>query len=212
MIINYKYKFLFIHIHKTAGSSIRNTLLSLPESYYLGHDHSFVKDINIEDYENYFKFAIVRNPWERLVSWYFSILNLRSSNNFKTYITKNSNNFSEFLNCTDVIWENSNMNFKKSKNNKYSKIEYYKSISFNQLDYVSDKNQKIAIDYIGRFEKLNESWQEVCSNIGLNLILRKDKIGNYKRDYRSFYSDKNDIEKVRKIYFKDINYFKYEFL
>lgn len=218
MIINHLHKFLFIHIHKTAGSSIRNSLLSyVPGSYYLGYDHSFINAIpNFEIYNNYFKFCIVRNPWDRLVSWYFSILNLPKENNLKIYVTKNSKNFSEFLNyCGAIVYEKKNKKRKVLYNNvllkKNPNLVYPKSIYFNQLEYITDGNGNIGVDYIGRFESLQESWSHICSKLKINIHLRKDKVGtwsNINKNYKQFYNNE-DINKVALIYKKDIEAFNY---
>lgn len=221
MVINHKYKFLFVHIHKTAGSSIRNSLIkNIPESHYFGYDHSFLSVIPYpEIYKDYFKFAIVRNPWERLVSWYFSILNLNKENSLKQYVSSNSNNFSEFLNCTNIIYEKHSRQKTVSHNNTllidYPDLLYPKSISFNQIDYILDINNNIGVDYIGRFENLNSSWSYICEQIKLNIPLRNDKIGTWnnqssKKDYREFYNEA-DKNKIANLYSRDIESFKYSF-
>lgn len=221
MIVNHKYKFLFVHIHKTAGSSIRNSLLRyVPESYFLGYDHSFIDVIpDPSIYKDYFKFCIVRNPYERLVSWYYSILNLRANNTLKTYITNNSINFSTFLDCTDIVYETQHY----SRYNKViinnpllenaPNLPYPKSLSFNQLDYIS-RDQQLAVDYIGRFENLNLSWKHICDTLNIDVPLSNDKVGNWRKEacstYRDFYRSE-DIIKAQKLYHKDINYFNYDF-
>jgi len=82
-----KYKFLFIHPQKTAGGSIKQSLRNTfgrentiePEhSGHWGYNH-------FEDYidgniKNYFTFSVVRNPWDRAVS-YFN--HLRRHKNYK---------------------------------------------------------------------------------------------------------------------------------
>ena len=72
-MIIYKYNTIFIHIPKNAGTSI--------ETYFKKEDfkkqprkHADIKDIKNEFlnlYESYSKFAIIRNPYDRIVSWYF---------------------------------------------------------------------------------------------------------------------------------------------
>lgn len=59
---------IFIHIPKTAGTSVALTLF--------GHGSRHVpwfryQQANPVKYRRYFKFAFVRNPWDRLVSSYF---------------------------------------------------------------------------------------------------------------------------------------------
>ncbi len=90
MIISHKYKFIFIKTRKTAGSSIEKYLYN-----YLGQDdictgsiientpalnskftdgHISALEIQKQypvEFKNYFKFAVERNPWDKVVSYYF---------------------------------------------------------------------------------------------------------------------------------------------
>ena len=105
MILSHKYKLIFIHIGKTGGTSVEDTLskllgLSIDDMEYnkeiidnidkIGHtpdwatarDHSGkinCKHITGRDlkqivgaklWDSYFKFSIVRNPYDRLLSQY----------------------------------------------------------------------------------------------------------------------------------------------
>lgn len=207
MVINHKYKFLFVHIHKTGGSSIRNSLLELEGSEFYAHHHTHLKWINYNNFNSYYKFCFVRNPWDRLVSWYCGILKLRTNNNFQRYIKSYSSNFSEFLNCTRVIHERI---FSKNEKNSDNSIPYYKSISYNQLDYISDVYNNNIANYIGKFENLNNDWAILLDNLKINFItLKKDNVGNHK-NYKNYYNEE-DILKVKNLYKKDIEFFNYTF-
>jgi chondroitin 4-sulfotransferase 11 len=81
MILNKKYKFIFVHIQKNAGSSIKKSLLSFENSEQHKYSHSFI-DTEIGNFEDHFKFCFVRNPWDRLVSWYNMMLNKGIHNYF----------------------------------------------------------------------------------------------------------------------------------
>ena len=73
-MINHKYKCIFIHIQRTAGSSIENKIDDKnwwsdkdlrPYKHLLA---SQAKKIYSQHWNDYFKFSIVRNPWARMVS------------------------------------------------------------------------------------------------------------------------------------------------
>ena len=69
MIIE-KHKTIFIHIPKNAGTSVK-AFFGNKEFYHKHKTIKEVKDENPEIYNSYKKFTIVRNPYDRMVSWYF---------------------------------------------------------------------------------------------------------------------------------------------
>ena len=117
MLQNDVYKFIFIHIQKTAGTSISNSLFQLDGTKSVGNPHCFVNHVKVVNPENYYKFCFVRNPWDRLVSWYTMLQKKGIHNDWSNYILSNSNSFSEFLNLTDIIYET-------SPGEKFADVEY----------------------------------------------------------------------------------------
>lgn len=203
MIINHRYKFIFIHIQKTAGTSITNSLFELPETKHLHHPHSKLNTIDLDNYKDYIKFCFVRNPFDRLVSWYNMILQKGIHNDWSKYILENSNSFSEFLDLTEVINETNSIEL-------ISEIEYPKSISHNQIDYITDKSGNIQSDFIGRFENINEDFAKISDMIGFKYLSLPYLNSFNHKQYRNYYKD-SDIEKVYNLYKKDIDYFNYHF-
>jgi hypothetical protein len=68
-MINHKHKFIFIHIPKCGGLSVSTAL------EWVGLRHHtmefYMKNYADYDLDEYYKFTFVRNPWSRVVSWYF---------------------------------------------------------------------------------------------------------------------------------------------
>ena len=91
-------KVLFIHIPKTAGMSITETLnqsFGLPEYDDVNYEkiaeqHYLLRDLEEKEaLDDYFIFSIVRNPWDRMVSEFewrkrFNLEGGRSS--FKSFL------------------------------------------------------------------------------------------------------------------------------
>ena len=79
-MISHTNKFIFIHIPKTGGTSVEAALADYGKllqgpgnfhSIYFKHiPATRLQAMMGDEYENYFKFSIVRNPWDWLVSMY----------------------------------------------------------------------------------------------------------------------------------------------
>ena len=134
-----------------------------------------------------FKFAFVRNPWSRLVSWYLMCVG-KPRNQFQHYVKANTENFDDFLRLTSGIAEKT---------------------TFNQVDYVCDEQGKLILDFVGRFETLPADFGYVCRQLDVNLELphlNKGKQG----DYRSYYNaEARNL--VAKRFERDIRTFQYSF-
>jgi hypothetical protein len=100
MIISHKYKFIFIKTRKTAGTSIETYLSQhcgdmdivtpvypevdghIPRNEDGFYNHITAENVrqNIDDgiWDNYYKFCVERNPWDKTLS-YYSMLNFRSA-------------------------------------------------------------------------------------------------------------------------------------
>jgi len=143
--------------------------------------------------ENHFKFSIVRNPFDWVVSWYF----YRKSNS----IPRGKAN----PNCTDGI------EFKEWLVNPESTAYNEKGIglTMSQLDTIQG-NEKISLDFVGKYENLQEDFNTICDKIGIprQELLHKNKSKH--KHYTEYYDDVTR-EIVAKKYAKDIEYFGYKF-
>ena len=100
-MIDDRYKLIFTHIPKTAGSSVTNIIKRAPGKNSNKPENSSNNnyrrrhDLTIEDYKNltdteifdeYFKFSIVRNPWDRFASVYnFFMIILGKDQHFRNF-------------------------------------------------------------------------------------------------------------------------------
>jgi hypothetical protein len=104
---------IFVHVQKTGGNSVRT---ALGGDIFDARKHFMARDLR-EIYgeavwDSCFKFSFVRNPWDRLVSWWSMIDNARDyvdqaqpPNAFFGYVLKRTKNFEDFLlRCNDEIF------------------------------------------------------------------------------------------------------------
>ena len=211
MLISKSKKFLFVHIQKTAGRSFEAVLKdNIPdlESFLGTHDHAlWAKDKLSDEWDDYYKVGFVRNPWDRLVSWYTMIrekgamtwkkciLGKSRYNDLTQYVLANSRSFEEFIyNCTDTIDD----------------IDGKKSILCNPVDYLSVEDGKLIVDFVGRFENLSDDSIKVFRRLGFENASLPHKNSSKHRNYRTYYTEETR-EEVRKRYSKDIDFFGYEF-
>lgn len=201
MVISKDKKFLFIRIQKTASSSITDYLKTIYPDCKETFTHSLAKEEKkkITNWNDYFKFSFVRNPYERLVSWYnmiyFNHNHESETNELWKYAMDNSTNFTEFIkNCTEPIWQEG---------------DGYRCFSWNQLDYISD-DIGIIMDYIGRYENLNADFEKICKKINIpTIVLPKVNVGK-KVNYREYYTEETK-EIITERFNRDIEYFNYKF-
>jgi hypothetical protein len=156
-------RWIFVHIQRTGGNTVRSALGVEPND---AHKHFLARELKPVYGEAAwtagFKFAFVRNPWDRLVSWWSLIDNGRDSpgvspppNNFFGYVLRQANSFEQFVSCcTDEIVDRDGR----------------KHIFRNQIDYLVDADAAVMVDFIGRFERLQEDFDKVAARLGLGRI------------------------------------------
>jgi hypothetical protein len=172
---------LFVHIPKTAGSSIskilnEKNLDNWKREWPRHHDpYSYLKEANLID-DSVFSFAVVRNPYTRTYSCY------------KQYNKTNQTNisFSEYLN-----------NIKQGKISPISPL-----LHIPQSFYVIDQDI-IQVDRIYKFENLKELEEELEWTLGFY------NVGNYMvESYIEDYTDEA-IDMVQDFYSSDFINFAY---
>ena len=189
-----EHKCIFIHITKTAGTSVARSLFNYLPYHYTAIQYRVI--YGKETFNEYFKFAFVRNPWDRAYSAFRYLKAGGWNENDKAWAEQNLNEFTDF-NDFAVNWLNSD-NIKKHL--------HFKP----QFEFVCDTNNNILTDYIARFENINEEFNILTNKLGLNSTLGKHNT-NPAQGYTEIYSDKA-IESVANVYKTDIDLFNYTFL
>ena len=200
MLISNRFKFVFVHNPKTAGNSITNSLKSMGAVLPNTHMHASVRDMEIPN--GFYKFAFVRNPWDRMVSIYeFSNKKLKES----------QRRYGDLIGYDELAW-----GFEKwltegkmwEGNYKANVIPPLQQRS--QSYYVTDEQGNEVIDFIGRFEYLEEDMKKVIEATGIRSATMPHDNATEHKHYREYYSDKS--RKFVEKYFKwEIEKFGYEF-
>lgn len=178
-------KLIFIHIPKTAGTTIKDVLKITDRSVGYHAVHSKVKNRYKNKWGEYFKFTFVRNPYDRV----YSIYSYYKMGKKVTLVDPKviPNTFEEFVLDLD-------------KNLKILGLD------FNQCDFIGDE-----MDFIGRVETIEQDYEQICELNDLEVKpLPKKRTSKRQADYRDVYTDEM-VEIVTEFFQKDINKFNYEF-
>jgi hypothetical protein len=93
MIINHKYKFIYLHIEKTGGTFIKESLRDIEGTELdVIHGHSAYRHIP-DEYRDYFIFCTVRHPFD----WYCSQWNQRRDFYWSSQYLFRADSFKEWL-------------------------------------------------------------------------------------------------------------------
>lgn len=216
MLLSHSKQFLFVHIAKTGGTSIRGALsayrwghrYALPQfvcnklSQLCNHKlgvrfprHSRIiaaKEMLPEVYfNNLFKFAIVRNPWDLQVSSYHHIKRERPQ------VMQGHDTFDAF------------MHFKFDPNREY---QYHIDTSLQlQTDYLVDLRGNLLTDFIGHYESLERDFAKILTALKLPYFsLPHARKATNRMPYQDYYSD-DTIAMVAQHFERDIELLGYTF-
>lgn len=199
MPISNELELIFIHIPKNAGTAITN---SKTAKFFSG-GHQSAKEIMNQypkEWNQYFKFAVVRNPWDRVVSnyeyaimeksyWHHISENNPGATHFDYHTLKNKT----FEDCVNLLYKN-----RESLRHQGWSPQYV---------WISDNDKNVLVDKIFYHEKLDtdEEFNKMIPDLEkVNISTRKSV------NYKDYYT--NDlINKVSEIYDYDIKLFKFEY-
>ena len=179
--------FVFIHINKTAGSSIERAL-RLPFQHRTALEWRAV--LGHEAWERRFSFAIVRNPWDKVASHYYYRI--------KTNQTGLGTDPLDFSTWVGLAYGQQDPRF-------YDKPKMFMP----QADWISDQSGRRMVEFVGRFERLQEDFDTICRRIGIEAELPHEK-ASANRDYRRAYTPEA-AEVVARHFARDIKDFGYTF-
>lgn len=199
-MISHKHKFIFIHIPKTGGTSIEEALrdescqLLAGEWDYAHVRHAPLNHLTLQELADcglvtpaqltsYFKFCFVRNPWDRLISE---------------------------ISCRWMSPWFQNMEIEQRIRHACERGATPLGIANHlrpQADFV--RAPGLQMDFIGRFEDLDEDFAEVCRFLGIQAVLPHRNRSQH-RPYQEYYNAETQAL-VTNTYRRDIDAFHYTF-
>jgi hypothetical protein len=210
MLISHSHKFIFIHVYKVAGTSIKYTM-GLDACYDRKHNsfwdnlkmklgiwpniysvdfepHISAKELSenlpANLFQQYYKFSFVRNPYQWLTSLYEYILENTSHYLHQETVAKES--FAAF-----AKW-----------------MAKHETHHHSQSKLLTDEQGKLMVDFLGKYESLQTDLDAVCKQVGLppRPIQYQNKT---KREKKANYYDAELADFVYQAYEQDFILFGY---
>jgi hypothetical protein len=218
VIISNEYRFIFVHIPKTAGLSVtdafgkygrkqsRSLLRSItrrlplresPErAHFREHDPAFVmiRKLGREAFERFLSFSVVRNPFDHAVSHYEYMKQFRIESTARKV---GEMTFEEYLvyRMKAPLWNDTI----------FARLP-------DQTYFLTDRAGDIAVDRMIRFENLSMELHDLAQELQLPEFtlqhVNKTKSRSDKRPFQSYF-DHTTEELVRQIYDRDFERFGY---
>ncbi len=187
-------KCVFIHIPKTAGYSIR-------EGIFNGNYNGPVFETIPEDWEQYFSFTFVRNPYDRIISAWkmFSNGMLNSKWSYNNQPPLAGISLEDFLKiATDNSIDHN------SRNTIESVLRHH---TLPQIDPYHCFNKA---KYIGKFENLEDDFSIIADKIGLKNYSFAHLNKTNRKSYKEYFND-DSYDLVTNHYQEDLVKFNYSF-
>lgn len=211
MAISLHHRFIYVKINKTGGTAIQRRLAALaPDLAEKGH--LVLSDHRVE-LDGFYKFSFVRNPWDKMVSFYayhrkrgFDLLPQEQSKGAGRWLPalwrakRTEPSFRDFM-LVHLPW----LQFRNTCGGSSTGLR-----TGNQLDWLTDGEGRVAMDFIGRFETLQRDFDTVCTRMGFPVqrlsVVNPSAHGRY-----TTYYDEETKYAVAQAFAKDIEYFGYRF-
>jgi hypothetical protein len=217
-IINNSKKFIFVHVPKAAGTSVTNTLSKYTsyqdleiggtlfgEQIQPAYKSRFglakhtpaagIREIiGTADWDKMFKFSIVRNPYDRVISTFKFLKNWEGTPELY------KNKLKKFKDVNDYVLSNM-----------WDESDGPDFIFKPQTFWLTDNNDrnKVIVDFVGRLECLDEDLAFIQSKIeGVNVL--PERTPQLNKTEGEFQLDVDSIAKINNYYARDFGFFNYE--
>ena len=183
---------VFIHKSMNAEEFIR---LDLPNIQHA--DALTIKNqVTPEVWNDYFKFSITRNPWDRAVSYFYW-----------------ENRLNPALNPTKKFYHYLGIPFKELEQLKLLFSDYIKQATWPNNDCFYIIDDQPCTDFVIQYERLSEDYSKVCKKLDLTASMLPRLKGSVRKQryHYSDYYDEETIAIVAERHKNDIRLFDYTF-
>lgn len=193
-MISFKHKFIYIHVPKTGGRSFLKLMKSNEfkfKEFKVSHPTwEFYKEVIDKrglDWDDFFKFGLVRNPWDRTVSTW-------------SYLCQKGGDKRSRIDPKDV---------KKYYGNFKDDFKGF-VMSLLEPENLSYRHTRLQTDYMYNNEKLMLNTFFKMEDV-FRIMPFMPKLNQSKRDEYQSYYDEETREVVAKVYKKDIRCLGYKY-
>lgn len=214
-MLSHKHRCIFIHIPKTGGEAFAQLFhdvdYSVPKHATALQLKNFLGN---EIWQQYFKFTIVRNPWDQVVSMYFHLRKplYQRERILQKYGTDLLNPVNacrtacscDFPHYCKIVFAQKQHQLEEDR--RPWPVSHFSPF----VEWISDESGEILVDYVGRFERLQQDVDCILTRIGkppcqLPLKNKSD------HQHYSVYYDTPAKELIATHYAPDIDLFSYRF-
>ncbi len=206
-------EFIFVHVPKCGGMSVGQQIFGT----YAGNHMpipSYQLIFSAEEFDRYFKFSFVRNPFDRLVSAYRYMRNggpgasgspgehrceagTTLTERVKTQVVSEVAAYDDFEHFVTEWLNRSNTRL----------YEHFRP----QHRFVCSPDGQLQLDFVGRFERLTDDFGQIAERIGTKPVLpHENRSSNGAVDYAQMFTPATR-RIAEKIYEKDLRMFDYTF-
>jgi chondroitin 4-sulfotransferase 11 len=192
-VISHKYKCIFVQQTKVAGTSILKSFgidWSHPDALYVCGGALCPE--YYDEFKDYFRFSVVRNPWDRFVSAWLYIEETRP-----LPMRQVLENMPQFK-----TWDTASL----------LNRPYY-HVTRKQSDLLYGPDGKLHVDFLARYETLQQDMDTICDIIGkprTNLPL-ENTCPVERKPYREYFTEQYDRDLFMTHFKEDVEHFNYEF-
>ncbi len=200
---------VFIHISKNAGSSIIRTA----GDAIIVAGHCTAARWIADNGRPGPLFAVVRNPFDRVVSDYFFRRRRVESGDRNPHLANLGKSFDEWVVATYRHGEFRSRAFFESRAIPYIEGNMVGDTLIwflPQVRWIGGARGEILVDELLRYERLESDWRRFAAKHGIDARLTHDNASPRELDYRHYYSSRSrDV--VRSYYREDLETFGYTF-